>query len=457
MKWMRSRFLSLAYIALVALVALIGCTSREDPAETLAVCGNHACGDLVMVTSDTSSDGYHYLDPSLAPSGGRVLFTADWTALPADSRYSEDDFFTKYRQIILLPLIARVEPEFSLADQGAKLVRLQDRTIPRFMVDGLETEDVRNYRKADPIWEDDNHIIFRLALPRGYRLFRADISNPDDCPIEPLVLEAEDSEPSGRLFQHFEPALSPDGNWLAFTRFNCLIPDSLETCTQIQLMVLDMTTAGANDGYDAFIFPVTNEYSRIEKPCWSPDGRRLVFSAGFDIVGESEWGTELYSIDFDTTGLATGEMALDNNLDRLTFTEYNAGDPIVGVFNTSPFFSNDGGRIFFVSTRRMPTTTHHDRNIWVIPADGSLDPEIYFYTRADDVDGSMLPDGSILLSSKLGFTTEMLNRAEEESYQRERQQHPNLTNLEMRNVAKQDRNTLELFEGVMSHLYVYRK
>jgi WD40 repeat protein len=457
MKRMRSRFLPLAYIALMAVVALIGCTSKEDPAETLAVCGNHACGELVMVTADTSSDGYHYLEPQVSPSGGQILFTADWVALPAESRYNEDDFFTNYRQMLIIPLVGRLDPETSLVDQGARLLRLVDRNIPQFTVDGEFLEEAVNIRKADPLWEDDSHIIFRLELSRGYRLFRAEISNPDACTFEPLFLEEEDRAPFGRLYQHFEPALSPDGRWLAFTRFSCSIPDSLETCTQITLTVLDMDTAGDDNGYEAVTFPVTNEYSRIEEPAWSPDGSKLVFSAGFDIVGQSDWGTELYTIDFDTTGLAEGEMVLDNNLDRLTFTGYSDGDPIVGVFNTSPFYSNSGNEIFFVSTRRMPTTTHHDRNIWVIPADGSLDPEIYFYTRSDDVDGSMLPDGSMLVSSQLGFTTELLNRAEEESYQRARQLQPFLNDLEMRNVAAEDRHTLELFEDVMSHLYVYRK
>ena len=69
----------------------------------------------------------------------------------------------------------------------------------------------------------------------------------------------------------------------------------------------------------------------------------------------------------------------------------------------------------------------------------------------------MNADGSLLVSSQLGFTTEMLDQMEEESYQRLRQLEPDLTDLEKRKAAAEDRNTLELFEGVMSHLYIYRK
>ena len=458
MNWMFNRLLPLVYFVLGAVFVMNGCTSKEDPAETLAVCGNHACGELVMVTADTSSEGFHYLNPSLSPDGTRVLFTADWTAIPADDKYNEDDFFTNYRQMVVIPLQRRFEPEKNLKAQGAELLRLRERFIPQFNEVGEFLNLVINYRKGDPIWLDDDNIIFRLQLSRGFRLFRAEISNLDRCELFPLYLEPLDRLSSGRLYQHFAPSLSPDGKWLAFTRSSCLIPDSLETCSQVSLMVLDMETAETNYGFDAVAFAVSDSCSRIERPNWSPDSRKIVFSAGLDMSGGRDWGTELYTIDFDTTGLAaTGTVVLNNNLDRLTYTEYSEGDPIVGIFNTSPFYSHDGSEIFFVSTRRMPTTTHHDRNIWRIPADGSLDPEIFFFTRSDDVDATLNPDGSLLLSSQLGFPTEMLNLLEEEAYQRARQFSPQLTDLEMRIQASDERHKLEMFENVMSQIYVYRK
>ena len=69
MKWLRSRFLSAAYLALLTVVLLAGCTIKEDPTETLPLCGNHSCGNLVMVNTDTSSSGWQYLEPELSPEG----------------------------------------------------------------------------------------------------------------------------------------------------------------------------------------------------------------------------------------------------------------------------------------------------------------------------------------------------------------------------------------------------
>ncbi|MBM4131316.1 hypothetical protein FJ250_09880, partial [bacterium] len=268
------------------------------------------------------------------------------------------------------------------------------------------------------------------------------------------------------LYQHTEPALSPDGRWLAFMRSGCVIPDSLATCTGLAIWMVDMTTAGAGDGYGARAFPVTREYSRIEAPAWSPDGRRLVFSGGMDVAGRRGVGTELFTIDFDTTGLATGTVRLDRNLRRITSTTLRPGDPIAGVLNTAPCYAPDGSRIYFISSRRVPALTLHDRNVWSVPADGSLEPEIYYHTRGDEANPTLNPDGTLLLSSTLGFPTEMLDRLMEEAYQRIRQanedsiaanpNYPPKSELRMRTEAAEERQQLAFFEGVMSHLYLFR-
>ncbi len=272
-------------------------------------------------------------------------------------------------------------------------------------------------------------------------------------------MEDSDDTPSPLFSHHQAPALSPDHRWLAFTRSACVLPDSFETCSGTSLWVLDMDTAGADDGYDSSAYQIVSEYSRLETPNWSPDGTKLIFSGGMDVAGAGTGaGTELFTIDFDTTGLAAGALTLDNNLTRLTFTSMAEGDPISGILNNSPVYDNDGGAIFFVSTRRAPAITLHDRNIWRIAADGSLDPEIYYFTRADDVDPTVLPDGRILMSSALGFPTEMLNRLETEAYQRLRldPETAGLAEVQLRALAAEERLQLEFFEGVMSHIYIYR-
>jgi Tol biopolymer transport system component len=459
MTWLRTRCLPMAYLAVLATLIVVGCTSKQDPSEVLPLCGNHSCGSLVMVTTDTSSDGYHYLNPRLSPDGTRIAFTCDWWALPSDPRYAGDDYFVNYRQIGVIPVGEGVEPVSSISELGAELVKVQDMSIPISGVQDYQ-QGIVNFDKGGPTWLDDNNLVFPIRVRVGFRLFRADITTLEATTLTPLLLERTDANASPSLWQHMEPTLSPDGRWLAFTRSGCAIPDSFETCSGVALWLLDMATAEANSGYDAVAFPVTAEYSRIETPAWSPDGSKIVFSGGMDVAGGRGVGTELFTVDVDTTGLAAHTMALDHNLRRLTNTVMSPGDPIVGILNTSPCYSADGSQVYFVSTRRAPSITLHDRNIWRVAASGALDPEIYFFTRADEADPTVYPDGSMLMSSALGFPTEMLNRLEEESYQRIKQDNEDnnrgLDEVQMRAAAADERRQLEFFEGVMSHMYIYR-
>ncbi len=456
----RARYLVPSYLAILLILVVVGCTGKEDPSEVLDVCGNHSCGDLVMVTTDTSSDGFQYLDPTLSPDGSRILFSADWFAIPT-GRDPGDAVYTNYRQMIVIPVRQGLEPELDLESQGATLIRLR----PFGLRLGGATEflsDILNDRKESPIWESDSTVIFSFGTRAGYRLFRANISDPEDAPAEPLYMEPTDEFAATLRFrQHQNPALSPDGRWLLFTRSGCDIPDSFETCTRIAIYCLDMETAGGeSQGYDATVFPLTEEYGLIRDPSWSPDGRTILFAGSLDVGGDFGAGTELYSMDFDTTGYAAGAVALDRNIQRLTYTSYAEGDPISGVLNYEPVYSNDGGTIYFVSTRRAPSITLHDRNIWTIPADGSQEPEIYFFSRSDDWEPSVMPDGSLLFSSMMGFPTEMLDRLEEEAYQRLRQENIDedlgLTEVQLRAAAAAEREQLSFFEGVMSHIYIYR-
>ena len=468
MKWLSNRFLLLSYFVLLTILVGVGCTSKEDPDEVLPLCGNHTCGDLRMVTTDTSSDGFHYLNPHLSPDGTRILFTADWKAIPAIDHYDDDAFYTNYRQMIVMPVPDPYleYPADNLREQGGLLVRLNGfQTSIWIAGNSVNLDQVENDRKGDPIWLDDENIIFWVNTPRGNRLFTADISGicpTPDCNSEANVLfmEPDDATVSGGQWQHMEPALSPDGQWLLFVRSGCARPDSFETCTGMALQVLQMSTAGLNNGYDAVVLPLTNEVSRLEKPCWSPDGRKIIFSAGLDMDnGNTGLGTEIFTIDFDSAATAAGVVTLDNNLDRLTYTHYSDGDPITGIFNTSPCYTPDMSEVYFVSTRRAPSITLHDRNLWKIPADGSLDPQILFFTRADDLDLEVQPDGAILFSSLLGFPTEMLDVLEERAYQDivddNEENNLGLTEVDMRAMAADQRRLLEFFQGVMAQLYFF--
>jgi len=354
-----------------------------------------------------------------------------------------------------------VDPATSLEDQGGVLVRFNGDytsvTIAGNVVSMGNIEAER--RKGGPAWIDDSTIAYFVESPRGYRIFTADITDYQTSQLLTSVayMEPSDADISGGMFHHMSPSVSPDGQYMVFTRSGCALPDSFETCTGLSLLVLDMETIGDNNGYDAVVHAVTSEFSRIESPKWSPDGTKLVFSGGMDLGGSSGAGTEIYTIDFDAAAFDAGEVVLDNNLDRLTYTGLLPGDPISGVLNGYPCYTPDGSEIIFVSTRRAPSITLHDRNLWKIPSDGRLDPEIFYFTRADDVDPEVLPDGSVLLSSLLGFTTEILDQLEEEAYQALAQSNDgSLTEVEMRSLANDERRMLEFFEGVMAQLYIFR-
>ncbi len=461
MKWQRNRFLVPSYLVVLSILVIVGCTSKEDPSEVLSVCGNHSCGELVMVTTDTSSDGFQYLDPVVSPDGSRILFTADWWAMPTE-RDPGDEPYVNYRQMVMMPVVQGLEPALNLEDQGAVLIRLKEFGL--HIGGGTDPlVGISNDRKGDPLWRNDSTVVFTYSTRAGYRLFQADIVDPSYAPVKPLYMEPSDANAATlRSWQHQDPALSPDGRWLVFTRSGCAIPDSFETCSGVALWALDMATAGGPDqGYDAVAFPLTHEYSRIESPSWSPNGTRLVFSGGKDVAGGFGTGTELFTMAFDTTGFAAGTMVLDQNIERVTYTSYSEGDPITGVFNSSPVYVNGGSTIYFVSTRRAPSTTLHDRNIWQIPADGSLDPDILFFSREDDWEPSIMSDGSLLFSSMMGFPTEMLDRLEVEAYERLKQesidQGLGLTEVELRSQASDERELLGFFEGVMSQIFIFRK
>lgn len=459
MKWANNRFLLMVYVACLAGLILVGCTSKEDPKEVLPLCNDHSCGELVMVTTDTSSDGFQYLNPVLSPDETRIAFTSDWWALPSDPRLTEEQPFTTNRQISIIPVQEGIEPVEDLEEQDARLMRLE--TI--FAQIGGSTTPIQGLDddKGEPMWVDDNTLVFWMKITRGNRLFRGDISNLSSVTPELLYLENQDSLPGGSIIQHMAPAVSPDDEWLVFTRSECVAPDDPTTCTGTQLLAMRLSAVTA-DPYATVVFPVTSEVSRIETPRWSPDGRKIIFSGGLD-VGNSGTGsgTELFTVDFDTLGLADyvangTEMQVDNNLVRLTYTEYSEGDPISGVLNYAPVYSPNMDTVYFVSTRRAPSITLHDRNVWRIPANGVLEPEIVFFSREDDTDCWISGTGqTMVLSSMMGFPSEMLDRLQAESYLRLQLENPTWSEIDLQDEALNERRQLEFFQGVMSHLFLF--
>jgi Tol biopolymer transport system component len=467
---------SVIYVLLILVLSVMGCSSKKDPTETLDLCGNHSCGTLAMITTDTTSDGFQYLDATLSPDGQTILFSADWEAIPAAPRPPEDQ--VPPRQICIIPAVAHDRPIDGLTTLGGELIFMRSFTV--WFGGSPANFDTRDAQKNDPTWVNDDFIICSIFLPRGNRLVLVQIGgdryvgegeivtvDPTDAYPEIFFYEPQDLEQSGLRWQHFDPALSPDGEWLAFTRFGCENMVDPSTCTRQSIWAVQTSTFVPTDpDVDPPVLPIaaraiqlTAEVAEVVDPAWSPDGRKLCFGSSVDISGETGApGLELYSIDFDPVAAAAGPVELNAGLRRITNTPREFGNPLDDVRNYGPSYTASGNEIIFVSTQRAPTVTIRDRNIWRVVADGSLVPSIVFFSREDDVDPSVdAASSSIVLCSRMGFPTSMLDQIEQETYDRIAEEDTTgLTETEIRDLAQEERRELEFFAGVMSHIFVFR-
>ncbi len=442
----------------IALLAVVGCTVRPQESETLNLCGNHTCGDLYMVTADTSSSGFQYHSPDLSPDGTKVAFSLDWTALVPSGILPEVP--PLIRQLAVITLEERFGAQPSLGSEGAALVDLND-----YFFQYADTQERmhpnEDWQKGAPCWLDDDWLLFWMETSRGARLFRAYLG-PSHSPGDPSDAEMVLREPDDDLlldwlyWEHLNPSVSPDGRWVAFSRYGHADADSLHLATQQSIWVCAVPEPGE---LSEVAFAVTEEASTCDWPSWSPDGSRLVFGASLDLdegAYDGYYTQEIFTIDFDSTGYAAnGVVDLNNNLERLTYSPPAEGGNFV-VRNQEPSFSADGTIVAFVSDRRVPTITLTERNIWYIPSDGSLDPQILFFTREDDYAPQFTggPGQELILTSSFGFPTYILDEIWQIHYDEIAAENPDMNDLQVQAKADELREELAFFEGVMNHIYV---
>lgn len=457
MKKLDTRAGSIVAVAAAAALLALGCSLEPEVSETLDISGNHSTGDLVMVTADTSSDGYQYLEPDLSPDGTRLVFTIDWLAITPPGQ--PPDVPPLIRQLAVMPLQVQDEPKLNLREQGAALVLMNTyRMLIGAALQPLQPN--RDNQKGTPRWINDDEIVFWLETPRGARLFQTRIPpnfvHGQDLDITLLLREPDDDRVLGwKYWEHMSPSVSPNGRWIAFSRYGHTDADSLSQATDQALWVCAVPESGQ---LSRLAFPITSEVSICDSPSWSPDGSKIVFSATLDIQNNNDFTTrELFTVDFDTTGLAAdGGVVLDRGLTRLTTSPPPSGSNFI-VRNMEPSYSPDGGSIIFVSDRRVPTITLNERNIWRIPADGSLEPRLLFFTRSDD-QGAFYTGRTadeILLTSAVGFPTEMLEALWSAAYDSIAAANPEFTAIQVETLADQQREQLEFFEDVMTHIYLF--
>lgn len=172
----------------------------------------------------------------------------------------------------------------------------------------------------------------------------------------------------------FAPALSPDGARLAFVRLD----DNLVS----HLYVADIT--GQNQREISFPLPPA-VISAVSAPAWSPDGTRLLFSAG------QPGALHLWSVRTDGTGLvqytAAGVSDLEGAwspdgkqiafvrtpspaLAQLMVLDVATGDERsfgYGWRNRYPAWSPDGARLAFVSNM----SDNADLEVYTVRVDGT--------------------------------------------------------------------------------------
>jgi hypothetical protein len=467
------RALSVSYVVLLAMALAVGCSTKEDPSEELALCGNHSCGQLAMVTIDTSKDGFQYLEVALSPDQTKIAFSADWAAIPSLPPEEVPEPIEN-RQILVIPVgpaiwsesnLAR-QPVTSITELGAYLIRCNE-FVSEIGGSADLTDQAHQFNKGHATWVTrmgstmSDSLIFWINVEGRDRLVVAGIQDPGH--VDPVILfyEEQDLIANGWYFYHHDPELSADGRWLVFSRFGCDRPNGEDRdCTLQAIWVLDMWTTG--DPRTARAFPVTSGAAIMSTPTWSPDGRKICFSASVDLVGDyGGRANELFTASFDPAAAAAGDPPLDVDLTRITFTTTEPGDPITGLHNYSPVYDPSGSKVYFVSSRRAPAWTQRGRNLWSVTADGRFEPEILFFSREDDVDPDVAPDGTIVLSSGLGFPTEMLDALQTATLDslyamNDTLQYP-LTEFEIQRIADDEREQLEAYSsGVMSHIFLLR-
>ena len=171
---------------------------------------------------------------------------------------------------------------------------------------------------------------------------------------------------------------------------------------------------------------------------------------------------ELFTVNFDPVAAAAADPPLDADLNRITFIEHGTGRPrspacTIMRRRTTP----TGLLVYFVSSRRAPASTQRGRSLWSVTADGRLEPEILFFSREDDVDPDVAPDGTIVMSSGLGFPTEMLdalqNATLDSLYAMNEDLPIPLAEFEIQRIAEDEREKVEAYgTGVMAQIFLFR-
>ena len=244
---------------------------------------------------------------------------------------------------------------------------------------------------------------YHAWLPDGNGLVVADRSSSEE-PFALFLLSTETggkrrlTSPPAESIGDSGPAFSPDGRTLAFVR----------TARYVVADIYGLSLSGDLTPQED---PqrLTFENGPIQSPVWMPDGRRIVFSRGFDAPGL--WRVSVSgsgrpeplavsgqfpmspAISQQGARLAYSSLAYDVNIWRMQVPDVESSPSSPTQFlpstrwESQPQYSPDGKRIVFVSDRTG------DFGIWISDSDGSNPAPLYLQEGALSVPPHWSPDG----------------------------------------------------------------
>jgi Tol biopolymer transport system component len=256
---------------------------------------------------------------------------------------------------------------------NARRVRLPT-TIPGDP--GQQPFEPNERTKSHPAWHPDGER-FAGVVQNGNTIERIYVMRMDlnatgtEVPVTEAVLLNDGAFTSlDPQWFYDAPAFSPDGQWLAYSRFfykpgneNAGIP------AVSRPMAVYAYNAATGDSVK-----VTPGATRENHPTWSPDGTKIAFTSN------RSGSDEVWVIDFDPSA----SEPVISSLRRLTRSNASdvGGTPTIQAQSFDPAWTSSG-TIVFTSTRRAPCSSQRGRNLWQMAADGS-DVKVLYFSREDD-------------------------------------------------------------------------
>ena len=253
-----------------------------------------------------------------------------------------------------------------------------------------------NYMDQQPDWSPDGKKIVFARCPQEPDLPK------EHCRVYTVRADGGDLTPIGPgctadgCGEDRDPAWSPDGKTIAFTREWGPAPNDPDRAKFFRHSEIFLMSTDGKNVRQLTHLTTRRSFSRAARAAaWSPDSRRLVFAVHNSNGTKPADGRALFVVDAQGTGLH-----------RLTPWSLRAGD--------RPDWSPDGSRILFTAVRsedrQVDLDGERDGDLFTIRADGTEPHRLTYFTDAPFQSnflqsGSFSPDGrSIVFATSVGAT-----------------------------------------------------